>query len=170
MTIALIVAMAENGVIGKNNALPWHLPEDLKYFKATTMAKPIIMGRKTYESIGRPLPGRTNIVLTRDETCLFPESVRRVADLAEAVKLAEAIAKEGGADEVMVIGGQQIYQLFMPIAERLYLTKVHASVDGDAYLTGINENEWHLLSEELHDANDINPYPYSFCVYERKHY
>ena len=110
MNVALIVAMAENGVIGRNNKLPWHLPEDLRYFKQTTMGKPIIMGRKTYESIGKPLPGRTNIVISRQQTYALPDGAKHVRSLEQAIELADSIAFIDGAEEVMVIGGSQIYK------------------------------------------------------------
>lgn len=167
MKIALIVAMAENGVIGLNNTLPWHLPEDLKYFKKQTLGKPIIMGRKTFESIGKPLPGRTNIVITKNPHVNFPEGVVSVASVQEAIDVAKKVALTTSVDELMVIGGQQIYQLFMPLAQRLYLTKVHAVVTGDAYLDSIDINDWTLISEQRHEATTDNPYAYSFCILEK---
>ena len=168
MKIALIVAMAENGVIGKNNQLPWYLPEDLKYFKATTMGKPIVMGRKTFESIGKALPGRTNIVLSRQTDLKLPEGVRIAASIEEAIDISEAVSVIDGSEEIMIIGGEQIYTLFMEKASRLYLTKVHAAVEGDAYFSGFEESEWELMTEEGHKASGSNPHDYSFCVLERK--
>ncbi len=169
MDVALIVAMAENGVIGRNNKLPWHLPEDLRYFKQTTMGKPIIMGRKTYESIGKPLPGRTNIVISRQENYELPEGAKHVRSLDEAIELADSIAFIDGTEEVMVIGGSQIYKeaFLQGKADRLYLTKVHSEVDGDAYLEGFDESQWRLTGQDDFQSSETNPYDYSFCVYER---
>lgn len=167
MDISLIVAMAENSVIGRNNQLPWYLPEDLRYFKKTTLGKPIIMGRKTFESIGKALPGRTNIVISRQPDLSLPEGVRKVSSIDEALEVAEAVCLIDGMDEVMVIGGEQIYQLFMPKATTVYLTKVYADVEGDAYFTGFDESQWQLISEEKHQASGSNPYDYGFCVYKK---
>jgi dihydrofolate reductase len=164
--LAVIVAAAENGVIGRNNALPWHLPEDLRYFKRVTMGKPIVMGRKTFESIGRPLPGRTNIVITRNPD-FTAEGVRVVASLDEAVRLAGDIALIDGAQELVVIGGAEIYKASIPRADRLYITEVHASVEGDAYLPEIDWAHWREVGRERHAASDANPYDYSFVVYNR---
>ena len=160
-----MVAAAENGVIGNNNALPWYLPEDLRYFKRVTMGKPIIMGRKTFESIGRPLPGRTNIVITRNTT-LQVEGVKVVYSLDEALELAASIALLDGAQEAVVIGGAQIYQAAIPGADRLYLTKVHANVEGDAVMPDINWARWREVSREYCVAEPPHPYNYSFLCYE----
>jgi dihydrofolate reductase len=168
MDIALIVAMAQNGVIGRNNQLPWRLPEDLRYFKKTTMGKPVIMGRKTFESIGKPLPGRTNIVISTQKNILLPEGVRLAQSVNEAMSIAESIGLIDGVNEVMVIGGEQIYALFMPSAKRIYLTKVHANVDGDAYFSSFVERDWSKVSEDFFEASENNPYDYSFCVLEKK--
>ena len=164
--LAVIVAAAENGVIGRNNALPWHLPEDLRYFKKVTMGKPIVMGRKTFESIGRPLPGRTNIVITRNPD-FQAEGVRAVASLDEALRLAEDIALIDGAQEVVVIGGAEIYKAAIPRAGRLYITEVHASVEGDACLPQVEWKYWREIGREHHPALGTNPYDYSFVIYER---
>ncbi len=163
----MIVAAAENGVIGRNNALPWHLAEDLRYFKRVTMGKPIVMGRKTFESIGRPLPGRTNIVITRCET-YQAEGVRVVSGLDEALQLAEDIALIDGAEELMVIGGAEIYAAALPRAQRLYLTEVHANVEGDAVLPPVDWSEWQEVSRERHAAVPPNPYDFSFVLFERR--
>jgi len=160
-----MVAAAKNGVIGKNNALPWYLPEDLRYFKRVTMGKPIIMGRKTFDSIGRPLPGRTNIVITRN-TARQIEGVKVVYSLNEALELAASIAVLDGAQEAVVIGGAQIYQAAIPAADRLYMTEVHASVEGDAVLADIDWARWHEVSREHCAAEAPNPYDYSFVCYE----
>ncbi len=164
--LAVIVAAAENGVIGRNNALPWHLPQDLRYFKRVTMGKPIVMGRKTFESIGRPLPGRTNIVITRNPD-FTAEGVRVVASLDEALRLAGDIARIDGAQELVVIGGVEIYKASIPRADRLYITEVHASVKGDAFLPEIDWEHWREVGREHHGASDANPYEYSFVVYNR---
>jgi len=136
MKISLIVAVSRNGVIGRDNQLPWHLPEDLKYFKSVTMGKPILMGRKTYDSIGRPLPGRTNIVITRDPDWRA-DGVEVAGSLQGAMTLAEQACASAGAEEIMVIGGEQIYRMTLPVADRLYLTQVDAEVEGHCrWLTG----------------------------------
>lgn len=166
MRLAIIVAQAENRVIGINNNLPWHLPEDLRYFKQVTMGKPIIMGRKTFESIGRPLPGRTNIVVSRDTT-YRPENVKVVNSLEAAKALAESICMVNGCDEAMVIGGSEIYAQALPMIDRLYLTQVHASVEGDAYFPAFDPAEWAEMGREDFSAAGHNPYNYSFIVLQR---
>lgn len=164
--IALIVAMAENGVIGRHNQLPWHLPEDLAYFKRTTLGKPIIMGRKTYESIGRPLPGRANLVVTR-QPHWQAEGVTVCNSLAQALEQARAEATRSGAPELMVIGGGELYRQALPLAQRLYLTRVHAPVEGDAWFPELDDNQWRKESEQRHVASGSNPYDYSFIVLHR---
>lgn len=166
MKLALIWAMSRNRTIGRNNALPWHLPEDLKYFKRVTMGKPIIMGRKTWESIGRPLPGRTNIVITKDSS-YRAEGVRCVGSLDEAITLAENIALIDGVDEAVIIGGAQIYALALPKAQRLYMTQVHAEVEGDAFFPQFDLTQWEERGREDHGASGPNPYDYSFVVLDR---
>lgn len=167
MTLSIIVAAARNGVIGRNNALPWHLPEDLRYFKRITLGKPVVMGRRTFESIGRLLPGRTNIVVTRQPDYVF-EGLQVVASLEQALALAENIALIDGVEELMVIGGAEIYRAALPVAARIYLTEVHADVEGDAFLPAIEWSEWREISRQHFAADDGNPYPYSFVVYERR--
>lgn len=166
MRIAMIWGMSRNRTIGRNNALPWHLSEDLKYFKRVTMGKPIIMGRKTWESIGRPLPGRSNIVISRDPN-YSAEGIKVVGTLEEAISLAESIALIDGAEEVVVIGGAQIYALTLPIADRLYMTQVHAEVAGDAFFPQFDLSQWHEVGREDFSASGPNPYDYSFVVLER---
>ncbi|MBL4780720.1 MAG: dihydrofolate reductase [Porticoccaceae bacterium] len=139
--ISLIVAVADNCVIGSNNQLPWRISADLKYFKRVTLGKPIIMGRLTYESIGKPLPGRRNIVMTRDSTWRA-EGVTRAGDLNEALTIAGKIADDADLDEVMVIGGATIYREALPRADRLYLTRVHTRVEGDAFFPELDLSEW----------------------------
>ena len=166
-SLAIIVACAENGVIGRNNALPWHLSEDLRHFKRVTMGKPIVMGRKTFESIGRPLPGRTNIVISRSAD-YRAEGIEVVPTLYAALQLAERVARRDGVQELMVIGGAQVYAEALPRASRLYLTEVHAQVEGDAYLPAIDWSRWRETSRERHAAAAPNPYDYSFVVFERR--
>ena len=137
MKISLIVAVSRNGAIGLNNQLPWYLPEDLKYFKSVTMGKPLIMGRKTFDSIGRPLPGRANIVLTRDPQWTS-DGVEVVQSVEQALVAAEIACEAADVDEIMVIGGEQIYRMTIDLADRIYLTQVDADVEGDAFsLTSI---------------------------------
>jgi len=165
-TLALIFAVAENGVIGRDNDLPWRLPEDLRHFKAVTMGKPIIMGRKTFDSIGRPLPGRSNIVITRN--ALFQaEGVSVVASLNDALELAGRVAASAGVDEVVVMGGAQIYRAALPLADRLYVTEVHAGVEGDTLLPKVDWTQWREISRERHKAQALNPYDYSFVRFDR---
>lgn len=165
MKLALIVAAAANNVIGCENRLPWHLPEDLKYFKTVTMGKPVIMGRKTYESIGRPLPGRTNIVVTRQHDWPVPEGVLVAHDLVEAQRLAEDAADNSVSSEVMVIGGAEIYRASMNHAQRIYLTKINKNFSGDAYFPELSPKEWLKVSEVEGDASASEPH--TFVVYEK---
>lgn len=164
--LAVIVAASENGVIGQNNNLPWHLPEDLQYFKRVTMGKPIVMGRKTFESIGRPLPGRVNIVISRSET-YCAAGVEVVRSLNAALALAESAAQVSGANEMMVIGGAEIYAAAIPRADVLYLTKVHARIEGDAYLPAVDWAQWQEVGCERHLAANSAQHDYSFTIYER---
>lgn len=166
ISFALIVAMAQNRVIGRNNNLPWYLPEDLKYFKRVTMGKPIIMGRKTFESIGRPLPGRTNIIVTRNKE-YSADGIKVVHNLAEAKALCCSIAEIDGQSEAMVIGGAQIYQQALAYADRLYLTEVHGEVEGDAYFPEFDRANWQEVGRENFSAAGPNPYDYSFLVLDR---
>jgi dihydrofolate reductase len=166
MPLALIAAVADNGVIGRGGTLPWRLSADLRRFKLLTMGHPIIMGRRTWESIGRPLPGRTSIVITRQpryETG-FPD-VRVAADLNVALDL--AAAAPGGDQIAFVIGGGEVYAAALPHATRLYFTRVLASVPGDAYFPPLDLREWRLLSGENFAADAKNDYPHCFEVYER---
>ncbi|MBL4607179.1 MAG: dihydrofolate reductase [Pseudomonadales bacterium] len=167
MRLSLIAAMAQNCVIGRNNKLPWYLPEDLKYFKRVTMGKPLIMGRKTFESLGKPLPGRPHIIITRDETYTYP-SCHIVHDLQSAKTCAESLLLIDGGEEVVVIGGAEIYGLMLPEVDRMYLTKVHQAVEGDAYFPKYNADDWTQLAREDFSAEPPNAYDYSFVVYERK--
>jgi dihydrofolate reductase len=166
MKLSVIVAVAENGVVGRNNALPWYIPADLQYFKRTTLGKPIVMGRKTFESIGRPLPGRTNIVISSN-AAYSAEGVSIVSSLPDALELAEKVALIDGTDELMVIGGATIYEAAVPLADRLYVTEIHAKVAGDAYLSPLDWDSWVECSRERHAAIEPNIYDFSFVVYER---
>jgi dihydrofolate reductase len=167
MNVALIVAAAKNDVIGCDNKLPWHLPADLKYFKTNTLGKPIIMGRKTFESIGRPLPGRANIVVTRSHNIDFGESVLIAHSLEQALQLAEKVILSlvNPPEEAMVIGGAEIYRAALPLAQRVYLTRVDVEVSGDAYFPVLPESEWRLCSELPGRQDDS--LSHQFLIYER---
>ena len=154
-------------MIGRNNALPWHLPGDLRHFRATTMGKTIIMGRRTWESIGRPLPGRTKIVISRRPDYVA-EGARVVDSLDAALSLAQDITLIDGAEEAVVIGGAEIYRAAWARADRIYFTEVHAEVDGDAYLPEPDWEQWQEVSRERFEAESPNPYAYSGVTYERR--
>ncbi len=164
MTIlSLIVATANNNIIGKDNAMPWHLPADLAYFKKVTLGKPVIMGRKTFESIGFPLPGRRNIIISRNADYAAPDGV----DVVDSVDAALALVDD--VDEVMVIGGGSIYQHCLPKADRLYITHIDADVDGDTQFPAYDVNhDWQLVSSEKRAADDKNVHDLNFCVYQRR--
>ena len=166
MKVALIVAFADQNVIGGDNKLLWHLPADLQYFKNTTMGKPIVMGRKTYDSIGRPLPGRPNVVISRNQQWQA-ENVTVVNNVASAIDAAKELALLGDVEEVMVIGGAQIYKETLPIAQRIYLTRVHAQFEGDAVFPDFNKDEWNEVKRTDHQADSVNPYDFSFITLER---
>jgi dihydrofolate reductase len=161
MTVSLVVAASTNNVIGRDGGLPWRLPDDLRHFKRITTGKPVIMGRRTFESIGRPLPDRHNIVMTR-----APDYAAEGCDVVSSV--AEALDVAGGADEVMVIGGGQVYRDFLPRADRIYMTRVQADVQGDAFFPGIDGNGWRLVSAEHHAADEKHGYPFEMMVFERR--
>jgi len=167
MKLALIVAYAQNLVVGIDNKLPWHLPEDLKYFKRITTGKAIIMGRKTYESIGRPLPNRTNIVISRNPS-FNADGVEVVSSLEAAIEHAENVNLINGEEEVMVIGGAAIYEAALPLADRLYITHVHADVHGDAYFPKVDFTQYQEMGREDYQSSEANPYDYSFVVYDKK--
>lgn len=158
--VALVVAVADNGTIGRDGALPWHLPDDLRRFKTITMGAPVVMGRRTFESIGRPLPGRHNIVVTRNPAWRA-EGVTPVADLPAALAVA------GDAPQVMIIGGAALYAEALPLAQRLYLTRVHAVVEGDVRFPPLAPRDWRVVSSERHAADARHAYPMSFEVLER---
>jgi len=164
--LALIVAAASNGVIGREGDLPWRLPADLKHFRAITMGKPIIMGRKTYDSIGRPLPGRANIVVTRDLSW-SAEGVHVAHDADAAVALGRDLASSEGVGEVMLIGGAELYCRLLPATGRIYLTELHKVFYGDTKLPPIEWSQWREISRERHAGDGESPCDYSFVVYER---
>ncbi len=161
MIISIIVAMDKKGVIGHEGDLPWHLSADLKHFKAVTMGKPLIMGRKTHESIGRPLPGRKNIIMTRSPG-FIAEGCTVVLSLDDAFQAA------GDVEEVMIMGGSAIYDQSLTRTDRLYLTEVHTDVSGDVYFPEFNKSEWVELERENHSADEMNNFDYSFVILERK--
>ena len=160
--ISVIVAVAQNGVIGGGNTLLWHISEDLRRFKSITMGHPVIMGRRTFESVGRPLPGRTNVVVSRRED-YTPEGVTVVRSLEEAFAL---FPQE---EEIFVTGGGQIYAQAMPLADKLYLTTVEKDYDGDTRFPDWNRDEWRQVSCERHDCGNNYPYPFEFTDWVRKH-
>lgn len=159
--ISIIVALAENRVIGIENRLPWHLPGDMKWFRRHTLGKPILMGRKTFESLGRPLPERHNIVITGDATYQAPGAT-------VVHSIAEAMHAAGNVPEVMIIGGESFYRQMLPQADRLILTLVHAAVDGDAWFPAFDWDEWREVERGDHPADDSNPYAFSFLILERR--
>ena len=163
MNIALVVAASENNVIGKNNQLLWRLPNDMKFFKNTTWGMPVIMGRKTFDSLGKPLAGRTNIVITRQENWQAPGT-----QIVKTLEDALAAAADTDAKEAFVIGGGEIYKLALPLAQRIYLTRVHTTVEGDTYFPVIDEKDWELLSRLDFPADDKHAYSYSFLVLQRR--
>ncbi len=160
MKLSIIVAISENNVIGRDGGLPWHLSADLQRFKRLTMGHPIIMGRRTYESIGHPLPGRTSIVFTRQND-YQGAGVLVASSLEQALNIAQT------NDEAFVIGGAEIYLQALPRANRLVVTRVHATVDGDVFFPTIDPNLWQLQDEERHEADDRNDFPFTFQTFER---
>jgi dihydrofolate reductase len=167
MIIAAIVAKSTNHVIGKNNQLPWRLPADLKYFKQLTLHHHLLMGRKTFESIGKPLPQRTTIVLSRNLPSITQEENLFWANtLEDGIK----IAQEKQENELFIIGGAEIYRLAMPFLHRLYITEIHATVEGDAYFPLIASAEWTEISREKHTKDEKNSFDFDFVVYEKNKY
>jgi dihydrofolate reductase len=162
MKIAMIAAMANNRVIGKNNQMPWHLPADLKNFKAVTLGKPVLMGRKTFESIGRALPGRRNLVISRT----LPSDTKGV-EWFNSVELAIAAAE--ASPELMIIGGAEIYRQCLPLAATLYLTEIDLDIDGDAYFPDYQAAaDWQLQAEHRHQSDVLNPHSYRFITLKRR--
>lgn len=161
--ISLIVAKADNGVIGLDNKMPWHIPAELKYFKARTMGKPIIMGRKTFDSLGRVLPGRPHVVISRSELSL-PENCYAVNSLDEAIEQAQDLTEQ---EEVVVIGGAEIYRQALPKVDRLYITEVHLSPQGDTYFPELNPGDWQEIEREDVSADADSAIAYSIVTYQR---
>lgn len=163
MRVSILAALSTNNVIGRDNGIPWRLSTDLKRLKALTMGHHVIMGRKTYDSVGRPLPGRTNVVITRRNDW-STEGVTVVHSLDEALRLAQ----QAGDDEPFLLGGAEIYSQAMHLADRMYLTRVHAEVEGDTYFPDFDDvTEWQLTDAEHFDADEKNEYPFSFLTYDR---
>ena len=162
MKLSMIAAMTDNGVIGIENRLPWKLPNDMNWFRQHTLGKPIIMGRKTFESFGsKPLPDRTNIIITRDKTYKAKDSV-------VVYSIEEALLAAGEAEEVMIIGGASFYEQMLPRADRLYLTFVHSKIEGDAWFPEVDFSEWHEVERIDFDADEKNPLAHSFVILDRK--
>jgi dihydrofolate reductase len=157
--LSIVVAVSENNVIGVRNQLPWRLPDDLRRFKALTMGKPVLMGRKTFESIGKPLPGRTNLVVTRQENWTAAGCVV-TSSIAQAIRQADA-------PEVMVIGGAQIYAEVLQQVSTIHLTRVHTDLDGDAYFPALVPSDWREDPREYHGVDDRHPYAFSFITLHR---
>jgi len=163
MRISLIAAITPTRVMGKNNQLPWQMPADLQYFKKVTLGKPVIMGRKTYESIGKPLPGRKNIIITQNKNFSAPPECQIVHSVAEAL----ALDSIKDCEEVCVIGGSKIFELTLPLADYLYLTFIEADISGDVYFPEWDKTQWTEISREHHLKDTENPYDYSFLVFEK---
>ena len=161
--ISLIVAAAENNAIGKANAMLWHLPEDLKFFKNTTWGMPVIMGRKTFEAVGKPLPGRTNIIVTGNKNW-SAENTTIASSIEEAIKA----GNETNAKEIFIAGGGEIYKQTLPMADRVYLTRVHTTIDGDAFFPDIDVNTWQIVFEKHVKADEKNKFDMTFQTWERK--
>jgi dihydrofolate reductase len=158
--ISIIVAVAENGAIGSDNRLPWRLPDDLKRFKALSLGKPVVMGRRTFDSIGRPLPGRTNIVVSR-------QSGLAIDGVIVAHSLDAALAAAGSASEIVVIGGAEIYRQVLPRTDTIHLTRVHASIAGDVFFPELDPAKWRQTGVEHHAADERHQYAFSFVTLQR---
>jgi dihydrofolate reductase len=160
MIVSQIAAMSENHVIGKNNQLLWHMPNDLKHFKNTTSGHTVIMGRKTFDSVGKPLPKRRNIVITRQAIAI------EGCEVANSVEAALALCKDEA--EVFIVGGAEIYKLALPLTNRIYLTIIHQHFEGDSFFPALDENEWKEVQRNDYQPDDKNPLPYSFITLERR--
>ncbi|MET0409607.1 MAG: dihydrofolate reductase [Hyphomicrobium sp.] len=167
LLVSLVVAVSENGVIGRAGALPWRLSSDLKTFRRLTMDKPIIMGRKTFQSIGKPLDRRDNIVVTRDPS-FEVAGVSTCETIGDALTLARVLAKTRGADEIMVIGGVDIFDATLPVADRIYLTRVHADVEGDRHFAPLDTTEWLETSREPLTHGPRDDHPSTLFIYDRR--
>jgi len=164
--IVLVVAAAENGVIGRDNAMPWRIKSDLKYFRTVTINKPVIMGRKTYASIGKPLPGRTNIVVTRNSEFAAP-GILVAPGIEQALSAGRGDALRRGTGEIAVIGGTEIFLQTMPVADRIVLTRVHANPQGDTYMPAIDLSVWRETGRVPHERGPDDDYGFTFVQYER---
>ena len=163
MKISSIVAVSDNNVIGVDNDLPWHLPSDLKYFKDTTFGHHVLMGRKSFDSVGRPLPGRTNIIVTRNKD-FYDSHVHTVHSIDEGIRF----AIKAKVEELFILGGANIYLQTKDIWDRLYLTKVHTTIaEGTAFFPQLDYTKWQLISETKYNADEKNPYDYTFCVFDK---
>ena len=162
MQISMIAAMAHDRVIGLDNQMPWHMPADLAHFKRVTLGKPVLMGRKTFESIGRPLPGRRNLVISRN-----PAYQAEGVEVIDSVEAALALLGKG-VDELMVIGGGHLYGQLLPRADRLYLTRIDLAVAGDTRFPAFDDEQWRLVESEAHPADEKNPHPYRFETWQRR--
>jgi len=167
--LSLIVAVTENGVIGRDNDMPWHLPSDLQKFKRITWGKPVIMGRKTYQSIGKPLPGRTNIVVTRSlDGVGTTDGILVAHSLAQALHLAAHQAAQDGVDEIFCIGGAEIFKQALARADRLYMTEILASIEGDTFFPTLDLENWHSVVCETPQQGEKDTYPTRFVIYQAK--
>jgi dihydrofolate reductase len=169
LIISLIVAMDESGGIGLQQRLPWRLSADLKRFKSLTMGHHLIMGRKTYQTIGRLLPGRTTIIVTRNPDYTAPGCPGVHCLIAQSLQQALALASDRGDEEVFIIGGGQIFKRSLPLADCIYLTQVHAQVDADTFFPTFDENQWDEIESSYHPADELNQYPTTFKILSRKH-
>ena len=163
MIVSLLVAASQNDVIGKNNQLPWHLPNDLKYFKNLTWGMPILMGRKTFDSIGKPLPGRKSIVITRNH-----DWQHHAVDVVHSIEGAIQKAEGYGVKEIFVIGGAEIFKTSLSQANRIYLTRIHQNFDGDVFFPEVSDKDWKLISSRYCAADEKNAYDHTYQVWERK--
>ncbi|GAA4464037.1 dihydrofolate reductase [Nemorincola caseinilytica] len=164
MILSFVVAVADNNAIGRNNALPWHMPNDLKFFKRTTMGKPVIMGRKTYDSMGKPLPGRLNVVLSGQKDLQLPEGVLLFHHIKDAIAHLETM----NVEEACIIGGGRIFEETMPVADKMYITRIHTTVpDADVFFPDVDHTHWKLTWSEHHNADEKNPHDHTFELYER---
>lgn len=167
VSIALIAAVSENGVIGVDGEMPWRLSEDLKWFKKNTLAKPVIMGRKTYQSIGKPLPGRTNIIITRDED-FAADDVLIVRTIESAIETGKRVAIKDNVEEICIIGGGEIYAQTLSLASRLYLTRVMSRLEGDTYFPDIDSDNWDISRHGVVMIDAKNSHPCEFFIFERR--
>lgn len=167
MIVAFVVAVADNGVIGRDGRLPWRMPTDLKRFRRLTLGKPVVMGRKTYESLGKPLDGRDNIVITRQRAFAAP-GIHVAASVEEALSLARALAAARGVDEIMIIGGAEVFRAALPLADRIYLTRVHGRPDGDVVWDDLDPQVWREASREALPQTPRDQFPADLVVLDRR--